>query len=282
MSVDFIGLGAQKAGTSWVYACLYEHPEVCAPIKEIHFFSRDRFEKGRGWYESHFTRCKEGKKRGEFSTSYLYTPETAERISKMYPDAKLIAIVRNPINRAYSQYKNAVKAGEISKETKFSSYIKHVDSALAQGKYAEQLARYYKYYSAHQLLVLVYEDSKRDPLAFMKQVYTHLEIDPEFVPKMLRTYVNVERTPRFVFIERIMHRVAEFMRRVGLDKIVWFIKRSGATDAVRSINTTPTAPKESLDPALEVELKEYFKEDVRALSGMLNRNLSVEWGIEKP
>ena len=49
--VDFIGIGAQKAGTSWVYACLYEHPEICAPIKEIHFFSRSRFTKGREWYD---------------------------------------------------------------------------------------------------------------------------------------------------------------------------------------------------------------------------------------
>ena len=101
--IDFIGLGAQKAGTSWVYACLYEHPEIHAPIKELHFFSRDRFSKGKDWYESHFSHRKEGQKVGEFSTSYLYSKETPERIKELYPEVKLIAIVRNPVTRAYSQ-----------------------------------------------------------------------------------------------------------------------------------------------------------------------------------
>jgi hypothetical protein len=69
--INFIGIGAQKSGTSWAYTCLYDHPEVCAPIKEIHFFSRPRFSQGKEWYERHFGSCGEGKLRGEFSTSYL-------------------------------------------------------------------------------------------------------------------------------------------------------------------------------------------------------------------
>ena len=111
MGVNFIGVGAQKSGTSWIYACLYEHPEICAPIKEIHFFSRPRYEKGIAWYEKQFDRCAVEKLRGEFSTSYLYTPEAAARIHAAYPDAKIIAVLRNPIDRAYSQYRNAIKAG---------------------------------------------------------------------------------------------------------------------------------------------------------------------------
>ncbi len=112
--VDFIGVGAQKSGTSWAYACLYEHPEICAPVKEIHFFSRPRYEEGKEWYEGHFKKCEEGLLRGEFSTSYLYSEESPERIHACYPNAKLIAILRNPIDRAYSQYRNTIKAGDIS------------------------------------------------------------------------------------------------------------------------------------------------------------------------
>ncbi|MCR4285481.1 MAG: sulfotransferase, partial [Candidatus Kaiserbacteria bacterium] len=69
--INFIGLGAQKSGTSWAYTCLYEHPEVCIPVKEIHFFSRPRYAEGKEWYEAHFKKCAEGKLRGEWSTSYL-------------------------------------------------------------------------------------------------------------------------------------------------------------------------------------------------------------------
>lgn len=285
--VDFIGLGAQKAGTSWVYACLYEHPEICTPQKEIHFFSRERFSKGQDWYESQFKRCKEGLKRGEFSTSYLYTPGTAKKIAEMYPQTKLIAIVRNPMHRAYSQFRNAIKAGEIDKETTFSSYIKHASSALAQGKYAEQLSEYYQYYSSLQLLVMVYEDSKEDPLGYIQQIYRHIGVDDTYVPKMLKEFVNVERTPRFVRLERLMHGIAELGRKIGLDKIVWMVKRSGITNLIRKVNTekdSESNPAEDkgkpIDSEVKEQMKEYFKEDTRRLSGLVERNLTVEWGIE--
>ena len=120
--VDFIGIGAQRSGTSWVYACLYEHPEICIPIKEIHFFSRPRYENGTLWYEEHFATCGVGKRCGEFSTSYLYSDVTAERIHKHYPEVKILAILRNPITRALSQYGNAIKGGEIPESMTFTEY----------------------------------------------------------------------------------------------------------------------------------------------------------------
>lgn len=278
--VDFIGLGAQKAGTSWVYACLYEHPEVCIPQKEIHFFSRDRYKKGQGWYESQFASCAVGCKHGEFSTSYLYEPGTAEKIARDYPDVKLIAIVRNPIDRAYSQYRNAIKAGEISKQTSFKQYLQHVPSAREQGLYAKQLARYFRYFSSLQLLVLVYEDSKEDPLAFIKSIYEHVEIDSEFVPKFLRQHVNVERTPRFVFIDRLMHRMAEGVRKMGLHKLVFWVKASGLPERVRNINTQPPPLQQAkMTDEERKELAAYFKKDVAALSSLLHRDMSAEWNI---
>ncbi len=279
--VDFIGIGAQKSGTSWVYACLYEHPEVCAPIKELHFFSRDRFSNGQRWYENHFSKCDPSKKIGEFSTSYLYDRKSPERIAKMYPDAKLIAIVRNPIDRAYSQYKNAIKAGEVPKQMSFETYIAQVPSAKEQGLYARQLQRYFDYYSTLQLQVLIYEDAKADPLAFIKTIYEHLEIATDFVPDMLEKYVNVERTPRFVFIERWMQRIAEGLRKIGLDKLVFWFKKQGVGDAVRSVNTHKSTAEEKISKFTRIELQEYFRPDAVRLSAMVGRDLVVEWGLEE-
>ncbi|HEU4677805.1 MAG TPA: sulfotransferase domain-containing protein, partial [Candidatus Paceibacterota bacterium] len=136
--IDFIGLGAQKSGTSWAYTCLYEHPAVCMPQKELHFFSRPRFEEGKEWYEAQFKNCAPGKLRGEWSTSYLYSPDAPERIRSLYPNAKLLAILRNPIDRAYSQYRNAVRAGEIPKSMPFRAYSAKEPSVWEQGRYAEE------------------------------------------------------------------------------------------------------------------------------------------------
>lgn len=281
MKIDFIGLGAQKCGTSWLYACLYEHPDICAPQKEIHFFSRPRYEKGLKWYESQFSRCEEGKKIGEFSTSYLYSKRACARIVKDYPNAKLIAVIRNPIDRAYSQYRNAIKAGEIPKDLSFKKYIDHEQSAKEQGLYGKQLFQYFQFVSTKDLLVMVYEDIEKDPLEFIKKVYEHLEVDVEFVPKSLRSRVNVARTPRFVLLDRLMHKIAEGMRKIGLDKIVWFVKKSGATDTIRGLNTASRAPGAISEETL-AELRDYFKEDTNYLSDLLQRDLLGEWEIDKP
>ncbi len=274
--VDFIGVGAQKSGTSWVYACLYEHPEICAPVKEIHFFSRPRFEKGKDWYENHFRNCDQTKKKGEFSTSYLYSEVTALRIQEMYPDAKLIAILRNPGDRALSQYRNAIKAGEIKEDISFELYRAQEKSVINQGKYFEQLVRYIELFPPEQLLVLVYEDIKKDPKAFMQNIYRFLEIDDTFEASALYKEVNIGRTPKSVCIGRIMHHIAEGLRSIGMDKFVHTIRKMGLPDFIHSLNTKKSNPIAVVDKSV---LAQYFIEDTTKLSELLKRDLIHEWDI---
>ncbi len=273
--INFIGIGAQKSGTSWVYACLYEHPEICAPIKEIHFFSRPRFEKGKEWYESHFNRCSNNAKKGEFSTSYLYSKEAPERIHDLYPNTKLIAILRNPKDRAYSQYRNAIKAGEIVESISFSEYTTEEPSAYEQGLYAAQLERYYSLFAKEQMLVMIYEDIKKNPAEFIRKVYDFLGIDSSFVPSALNEEINVARTPRSVGVDRVMHRVAESLRKIGFDKLVWLIRKSGLPDLIRSLNTKQS----KADPTKPIIDISYFREDVSKLSELIGRDMRKEWDI---
>jgi hypothetical protein len=265
--INFIGIGAQKSGTSWVYTCLYEHPQVCAPIKEIHFFSRPRFSEGKEWYEAHFKKCAEGKLRGEFSTSYLY------------PHAKLIAILRNPIDRAFSQYRNAIKAGEIAESVSFDTYTKGEMSALEQGRYAEQLTRYFARFKKEQVLVLIYEDIKKDPIAFMRRIYEFLEIDPTFVSSMVHDEINIARTPKHVFIDRTMHHVSETLRRIGFDRFVHLVRRSGLPDIVRSLNTKKSKETRHTTTFDRDEFRAHFTHDVSTLSQIIGRDMNQEWNI---
>ena len=274
--IDFIGIGAQRSGTSWVYACLYEHPEICIPIKEIHFFSRDRFNKGREWYESHFKKCEAGKKRGEFSTSYLYSGNTAERIHSLYPTTKIIAIIRNPISRAFSQYGNAMKGGEIPESMSFEEYYRSDASVLEQGLYAKQLKEYFSRFDRSQILVLVYEDNK-DPQKFIQTIYAFLGVNADFIPSMLHDEINISRVPKHIGIEKGMHRFSEFLRRHGFDKVVHAIRRAGLPELVRTLNTKP---KKKEKPQFDREyLDTYFRDDVHTLSIMLGRDFNTEWGI---
>lgn len=275
--VNFIGIGAQRSGTSWTYACLYEHPEICIPIKEIHFFSRERFNNGKEWYEANFKNCDAKKITGEFSTSYLYSEETAERIRALYPDVKIIAIIRNPISRAFSQYGNAIKGGEIPESMSFEEYYRTDASVLEQGLYTKQLQRYFRCFDRSQMLVMVYEDNKKDPQKFMEQIYSFLGVNSNFVPSMLHDTINISRVPKHIWIEKRMHMVSELLRRNGLDKLVHLVRQSGLPELIRSVNTKPKkAEKPAFDRAY---LTAYFRDDVVELSRILGRDLSTEWGM---
>ncbi len=277
--IHFIGIGAQKSGTSWVYTCLYEHPAVCAPIKEIHFFSRPRFSEGKEWYEAHFKNCAIGKLRGEFSTSYLYSEEAPSRIATLYPNVKLIVILRNPIDRAFSQYRNAIKAGEITEQILFEEFTKQEPSVLEQGKYAEQLTRYYARFRKEQILVLIYEDIKKDPIAFIRRIYEFLGIDATFVSHMVHDEINVARTPRYVFADRVMHHVAETLRRIGFDRFVHLVRRSGIPDFVRSHNTKRQQEVRHTMTYNRDAFRAHFTHDVDALSVIIGRDMNKEWNI---
>jgi hypothetical protein len=103
-----------------MYACLYEHPESCMPRKEINFFSRDRnWRRGYEWYEPIFSECPATAITGEFSTSYLLDAKTPARIRSRYPETRLIASLRHPVDRAYSSYLNDLSDGVVSTENGF-------------------------------------------------------------------------------------------------------------------------------------------------------------------
>ena len=275
--MDFIGLGAQKAGTSWIYACLYEHPEICMPFKEINFFSRERnWKKGLDWYKDRFKTCPKHKLKGEFSTSYLDSEIAAKRIYKYFPDVKLIACLRNPIDRAFSNYKHDIKMGNISENTSFDEAIKKHKEYIKRGFYNQQLEQYLKLFPRDQILILIYEDIEKNPLKFIQKIYNFLNVDSSFVPFMLEKKVDVSRTPKLIFLDKIIRRIANFLRKIGLHKLVWLVKKTGAPEAIRRINTEKK--KEiKLDKKTREKLKKIFKEDTEKLSKMLGRDLTSEW-----
>lgn len=106
MLPNFLIVGAARAGTTSLYYYLKQHPDVfMSPKKEIDFFDVDKnFEKGLDWYERYFEGYTGQKAIGEASPLYMYLEKVPKRIAKVIPDVKLIFILRNPVDRAYSHY----------------------------------------------------------------------------------------------------------------------------------------------------------------------------------
>jgi Sulfotransferase domain len=209
---DFMIIGAQKGGTTSLYNYLIAHPGI-APIyvKEPHFFDI-YYDKGLTWYRSHFpTRVRKYYAEhvqkldfitGEASPYYLFHPLAAQRVAKTLPDVKLILVLRNPADRAYSQYQHQRRqpgveplsfeeaiereeerlAGEEEKligDPTYVSFNHRHYSYLARGRYIEQVMTWMKHYPREQFLILKSEDLYSEPSAILHETYQFLQVPPK-------------------------------------------------------------------------------------------------------
>lgn len=207
---DFLILGAMRAGTSSLYAWLCEHPQVMGPpAKEVHFFDR-LHARGPYWYRRHFPTLAEVAERrerlgkrvavGEATPCYLFHPAVAARIHALLPEARLIVLLRDPVARAFSHYRQSVRQGR--EPLAFADALAAEDERLAgaeqalatgscarvlaherysyrsRGLYFEQLQRYFERTPADRILVLRSEDMFRDPQATVDEVVAFLGLDP--------------------------------------------------------------------------------------------------------
>ena len=237
-----IGIGAQRTGSSWLYACMYEHPQICMPRKEINFFSRERnWSRGFEWYEGIFAECPATAVCGEFSTSYLPDPETPLRIHDRYPDVRLIVSLRHPAERAYSSYLNDILAGVVSPKQSFREALERASGVRRRQQVrapSEQLSRSVQPRSGAGLDVRRRRAGSRSPP--FRQIYRFLGVDPGFRPTMLDRPVGIGRVPRSQGAERSMLELAEaFRHRRALRPVWWMAKKSGIGDRVRALNTRP-------------------------------------------
>lgn len=192
---DFLIIGAQKAATTALYAYLRWHPGITGPsFKEVSFFDR-HYARGPSWYRAHLParpRLWLVKQRhgvwplvGEASPSYIFHPLAPQRVAELMPDAKLIAVLRNPVDRAFSHYQHEVALGreqlsferaldaeggrmrgELERMARGPSYFSHAwwnYTYTARGNYAEQLERWFAAFPRDQVLVLISEELLQEP-----------------------------------------------------------------------------------------------------------------------
>jgi hypothetical protein len=192
---DFLILGAQKAGTTALYAYLRWHPEITGPsFKEVSFFDR-HYAHGERWYRAHMP-ARRRSLVGEASPGYLFHPLAPERVASMLPDARLIALLRNPVDRAFSHYQHEVALGreplsfedvidreeermrgEVERMLREPSYFSHAwwnYTYVARGRYAEQLERWFAHFPRERLLVLFTEELAADTAGTYRRVLDFL------------------------------------------------------------------------------------------------------------
>jgi hypothetical protein len=191
---DFVVIGTQKGGTSFFYRLLTEHPLVRgAAAKELHFFD-NKFAEGVGWYRRCFSEGEhvDGHRTitGEASPSYLFDQQVPERIARIVPDARLIALLRNPVDRAYSHYQMEVRRGKEGRSFKEATEEEMISvegqgntvdvphAYLRRGLYAEQLERFSFFADRARLLVIKSENLFTRRLEVLERVWRFLRLPP--------------------------------------------------------------------------------------------------------
>jgi hypothetical protein len=185
---NFFIIGAARSGTTSLYAYLDQHPEIFfSQVKEINFFSNPEiWKKGFKWYESHFNKAKDAKAIGEASTSYTASPfldEAPQRLARYKPDAKLIYIVRDPVDRIISHYMHRVHRGLESRP--FSAVIDNLEAEPTawQGRYYYQLQQYLKVFDRKQVLIISFDDLHNSADSVMSTIFSFLGVDSNFSVK---------------------------------------------------------------------------------------------------
>lgn len=210
MLPEFLIIGSQRAGTTSLYNYLAGHPNIRrAIVKEVHFFD-NHFQKGFEWYRGHFPvqAPANGERRtitGEATPYYIFHPHAAQRIAALFPSVKIIVLLRNPVDRAYSHYQHEVKlgyetlsfeeavdqentrlAGELDRFSADESYrsFKHQHfSYLSRGIYVDQLKHWLKFFPRDQFLVIKSEDLFQSRQEIFSQVLEFLDLPAWSLPK---------------------------------------------------------------------------------------------------
>jgi hypothetical protein len=261
---NFFIIGAMRSGTTSLARYVGAHPGVfMAPEKEVHFFDRHH-DRGLDWYRSRFAGYEGQPSVGEATQTYLFMPDVPARIAAVVPDAKLIAILRNPVDRAYSHF---WMNRSLRTESRQAAEALTADPAKAgsvpsfpyldRGRYLPQLQRVCEHFSRDALHVLLFEDLLARPEETFGAVCTFLGVDPAVRPDNLGRQINKNVAFRSI-------RVRDFARKLP----------TPVGQVIGRLNRKPFSyPK--IDPALRRELAARFTEDNARLAAWLGRDLSI-------
>jgi hypothetical protein len=267
---SFFIIGPPRTGTSWLHEVLNEHTLLPNPTKETRFFDI-HFNRGIDWYRAHYPNTTKEQRVGEIAPTYFASAEARERIARAIPEAKIVCIFRNPVDRVLSLYRLKRAYGLIP--WSFEQAISRDSELMESSKYATNLRAWQRVFGADQVLATVYDDLRDDPQSYVDTVASFIGI-PRFTLTPAQTkHVHTSETmthPRNYSRTRSAMMMAEWFKARRLDRVVATIKRSpfmklflGGGPAFGDL------PQEVL-----LRLYELFQPEVEELEAMLKRDFS--------
>lgn len=292
--LDFVVIGAQKSGTTSLFAHLASHPDVAVPPeKEAPFFTGSPVDADswRSYLDDYFAGADEQRRWGTVTPQYMSRPDVAQRLAEVMPGCRLVALLRHPVARALSHHQMIVKRDGDGRsadaaiaaclEPTALQAARH-DTAAAEreecgyvvrGEYGRILADYFEVFPPDQLLVVFLDEMEADPLGTWTRIAGHLQIDATWIPPRLEVRRHVGGTQRKVTS-------VYALRRSALARAAWRMVPDVPRRRVRfwfdQWNVRPALSAPVLSPDVESELRDHFRTDVARLEALLGR--PVPWG----
>ncbi len=296
---NFFVMGAPKCGTTSLHGYLRQHPEIYVPrMKEIHFFGDDLpFRQGlikktvnsEEKYLSLFSEAREEKAIGDVGVWYLYSEKAPYQIKEFSPSSRAIVMLRNPVEAMYSFHSTLLfsnkeniqdfgKALAAEKERKRGRLIPLGLNPEEAGelfykdifKYSSQLERLFKVFRKEEVLVIIFDEFKKDTAKCYKRILRFLGVDEDF--KLNFEIANPSKETRFKWLGRFLHRPPSFISRAAIK----IFPRAFLLESLHRLRVLNSRPRSlpPMDPELKKQLQEEFKPDIERVSELLKRDLS--------
>src|SRR5690348_277983 len=281
---NFFIVGTPKAGTTSLYHYLDEHPDIfMSPIKETNYFSYEEI-KSQGLfyneehintlaqYEQQFKDAKNESAIGEASVSYLYYASVPSKIKEFNPDARIIIVLRNPVDRGFSHYLMDKRLGFVNLSYEDIVWERNIhpksqlyyQQYIGLGQYYEQVKRYLTIFGEKQVKILLYEDIIRDIEKVVKELFMFLNVNCDFSPDTNQQH-NVYTSPKNFFIQKLY---AQKKFRTVAKKIF------GENIQQQLKNVFFKQDKPELDKKLKQDLIQIYKENIYKTSDLLKTDLT--------
>lgn len=273
MRPTFIGIGAQKCASTWLYHVLDQHPNILmTPVKEIDFFSH-YYGRGFEWYENFFIGTNVPSAVGEISPSYFHHPQAPERAYSFERDLKIVVALRDPIERAISNHLHLVKRGFIrSPDKSFEHGLRNTPMYVEQSRYGKYVGNWMQYFPMESIHYVMQEDLLTDAENEARKLLSFLGVDAADLSSNLGRASNRSTVARSESLQRGLRAAADVGRRMGLRGV---IDASKSLPPIKHLLERNEVDLRTLIPSPRPEtierLRDELREDVEMIRCLLGR-----------
>lgn len=282
IKLDFVGIGVTKAGTTWLTSCLQAHPEIFIPSrKELMYFveksNGGNYWKGKAWLQKQFSKRKYERIIGEFTTQYVLFSESANLIKENNKEIKVLVCLRNPVDMLYSFYwwKRANFEAPDFQEN-FDTLVFKNEDFIRRGMYYEQLKRFFSTFSRKDIHIVLYDDIKSNPKLVLKNLYSFLGVNPNFDSPKTSQRVNASKEYKSLFLAKVVNKMLNLLIFLRLQSFTYELISSTFLSRIYTLLNKRDAKYPEMSKKTRSKLSKIFKEDIKKLSVLIERDLS-EW-----